>query len=163
MTRKNNVAKNIVPFSYPLSFFDVWEDIEREMRDSWRPFADTRMAPVLEMREEKGRLTIKAELPGIDKKDLDINLDGDTLTINAETKKDSAGDKKHRSRGSHYSRYFHAVTLPYPVKGDKVTATLNKGVLELKLPKAEEPTARKIEIKAEVPKIEAKKKETNKG
>ena len=159
MVRKNSVKKDIIPFSRPMSLFDVLEELEKEMWDSWRPFPETGLIPHTDMFEKKGQLIMKAELPGINKKDLDISLEGDRLTIKAETKEEGTGDKKHHSRGRHYRQYFHSVMLPYPVNKDKVSATLNKGVLELTLPKAEEVKAKKIEIKAEIPKIAAKKRE----
>lgn len=159
MVRKNNVGKEIVPFTYPLSFFDVWGELEREMWDSWKPFPEMGLVPGTEMREEKGRLIVKTELHGIAKKDLDISLEDGRLTIKAETKHEGTGGKKKGFAERHYNRYFHSVTLPYAVKGDKATATFNKGVLELKLPKAEETGTRKIAVKAEVPRIEARKKE----
>ena len=63
----------------------------------------------------------------------------------------------------YYGQYFRSVTLPYLVKEDDISATFDytfdNGVLELRLPKAEEVKAKKIEIKAHLPKGEAKKRQ----
>ena len=112
MVRKNDAKKDIVPFTYPLDLFDVWGELEREMWDSWKPFPETGKIPGVEIYEEKGRLILKTELPGIAKKDLDISLEGGMLTIKAETKGEGAGGKKKGSVKRHYNRYFPAVTLP---------------------------------------------------
>ena len=64
-----------------------------------------------------------------------------------------------RTRERYYSKYFRSVTLPCPVMEDKVTATFDNGVLELRLPKAEKIKPRKIEIKAHLPEGETKKRQ----
>ena len=91
---------------------------------------------------------IKAELPGIRKKDLDISLDGDVLTIKAEKK-----EKKEEKGTTHYTRerrfgqYIRYMTLPTYVDAEKVAATLKKDLLEIRLPKAEKPESKRIEVK----------------
>ena len=94
---------------------------------------------------------MKTELPGIGKEDLDITLEGDRLTIKAEKKEEVNEDATYHTRERYYGQYFRSVTLPYPVKGNKIDATFENGVLELRLPKAEEAKARRIEIKARLP------------
>jgi HSP20 family protein len=116
--------------------------------------------------EEKDQLVIKTELPGIDKNDLDISLEGDRLTIKAEKKEEITEEATHHIRERYYGRYFRSVTLPYPVKADNISATFDNGVLELRLPKAEEVKAKKIEIKAQLPETGTSKRQRkprNKG
>jgi HSP20 family protein len=113
----------------------------------------------MDMYEEKGKLVVKTELPGIKSEDLDVKLEGDTLSIKAEKKEEVKEDKTHHTRERYYGSYFRSVKLPYPVKEDKVSATLEEGVLEVKLPKAEEVEAKKIEVKAQLPQGETKKRE----
>jgi len=102
---------------------------------------------------------MKTELPGIDKKDLDVILEGDRLTIKAEKKEEGKEDATHHTRERYYGQYFRSVTLPYPVKEGEISATFDNGVLELRLPKAEEVKTKKIEIKAELTEGETKKRE----
>jgi HSP20 family protein len=134
------------------------DTLVREMWDSWEPITlEGSLVPHTDMYEGEGQLVIKTELPGIDKKDLDVTLEGDRLIIKGEKKEEVKEDATHRIHERYYGRYFRSLTLPYPVKESEISATLEDGVLELRLPKAEEVKARKIEIKVQVPQIETKK------
>ena len=108
------------------------------------------------MRE--GELVMKTELPGIGREDLDITLEGDRLSIRAEKKEEAVEDATHHARERYYGQYFRSVTLPYAVKEEGIAATMENGVLEIRLPKAEEVKAKKIEIKAQLPKGRRKAK-----
>ena len=102
---------------------------------------------------------MKTELLVIDQKDLDIGLEGDRLTIKAERKEEVKEDTTHHTREMYYGRYYRSVTLPYHVKEDKITATYDNGMLELRLPKAEEVKTKKIGIKAQIPESKIKKRQ----
>jgi HSP20 family protein len=115
--------------------------------------------PHTDIYEEKDELVMKTELPGIDKKDVDVSLEGDRLTIKAEKKEEVKEDATHHTRERYYGQYYRSVTLPYPVKEGEISATFDKGVLELRLPRAEEVKPKKIEIKGHLPEIETKKRE----
>ena len=150
----------VIPFYRPLSLFDEIDRFTREMWDAWRPFTmEHSLVPHTDMYEENGQLVLKTELPGIDKKDLDVTLEGDRLNIKAEKKEEVKEDATHHTRERYYGQYFRSITLPYPVKEGEISATFDNGVLELRLPKAEEVKAKKIEIKAELPQGETKKRE----
>ena len=149
------------PFYRPMSLLDEIEELTREMWGSWRPgaFANT-FVPRTEMYEEKGELVIKTELPGIKKEDLDVTLEGDTLTIKAEKKEEEAAEEStYHTRERYYGHYFRSTTLPFHVDSDRISATFKDGVLELRLPKAEEVDAKRIEVKAQLPKTEGKKRQ----
>ncbi len=93
--------------------------------------------PKVDVVERDDSVVVRAELPGVDKKDLDISLTEDSVTITAEIKKESEEEKGdyHRreiSRGS----FSRSVTLPAAVQGDQAKADFKDGVLELTLPKA---------------------------
>jgi HSP20 family protein len=91
---------------------------------------------------------MKTELPGINKEDINITLQSDRLTIKAEKKEVVVDDAACYARERQYGQYFRSVTLPFPIKEDEISATFENGVLELRLYKAEESKAKKIEIKA---------------
>ena len=163
MKKVTRTGKELVAEYRPLSIVDVWDELSREIWDSWSPFTlEDGLFPSTDLHEEKGQLVMKTELPGMDAKDLDITLDGDRLTIKAEkegeTKKGKSGDGRERS----YQEYYHSVTLPYPVKEDKIKVKFERGVLELRLPR-EELKAKKIEIKTQLPRGETKKLEEKPG
>jgi len=130
------------------------------MWDTSRLFTrEQSLLPHTDIYEEKSQLVMKTELPDIDKKDLDVTLEGDRFTIKAEKKEEVKEDATHNTRERYYGQYYRSVTLPYPVKEGEIAATLDNGVLELRLPKAEEVQAKKIEVKAETPQGETKKRE----
>ncbi|MFC1931063.1 Hsp20/alpha crystallin family protein [Chloroflexota bacterium] len=158
--RRNGGDRALVPFYHPLSMLGEMDRFASEMWDAWRPFTvDQNLVPHTDIYEEKDQLVMKTELPGIDKKDLDISLEGDRLTIKAEKKEEVKEDTTHHTRERYYGTYFRSLTLPYLVKEGEISATFDNGVLELRLPKAEEVKAKKIEIKAQLPKGETKKRE----
>jgi HSP20 family protein len=157
--RGNGGHRALVPFFGTPSLLDEIDMLSKDVWDSWKPFTSAgNLLPKTDMYEEKGHLVVKAELPGIGKEDVDITLEGDRLTIKAEKKGESAEDTTHHTRERYYGQYYRSVTLPYPVKEEKVSATMENGVLEIKLPKAEEVKAKKIEIKAQLPKSKRKTK-----
>jgi HSP20 family protein len=131
------------PFFHP---FSLIEEVEEMARSAF----DTSLTPKIDMFEEENELVIKAELPGIRKKDLDISLDGDVLTIKAEKKEEKeAGEKgtTHYTRERRFGQYIRYMTLPARVDAEKVSATLKKGLLEMRLPKAAGSESKKIEVK----------------
>jgi HSP20 family protein len=108
------------------------------------------MTPKTDMFEEEDQLVIKAEMPGVGKKDLDISLEGDVLTIKAEKKEEKEEGEKgttNYTRERRFGQYIRYMTLPSRVDADNITATLKKGLLEIRMPKAEAPKPKQIEIK----------------
>ena len=126
--------------------FRLLEEVEEMAKSAF----DADMTPKLDMFEEDGQLIIKAEMPGISKKDLDISLENDILTIKAEKKEEKEEGEKgttNYTRERRFGQYIRYMTLPTRVDAENITATLKKGLLEIKMPKAEELKAKQIEIK----------------
>ena len=130
----------VSPWFRPFSLLD---EVEEMAREAFEPTFD------LDMYEEGNELVVKAELPGIDRKNIDISVEDDVLTIKAEKKAE-----KERKESSYYytereyGTYERCMALPTRVDADKVTATAKNGVLEIRLPKAEVPETKKIEVTA---------------
>jgi HSP20 family protein len=106
--------------------------------------------PALDMSETNDQVRVTAELPGLNKEDVEISVEGDSLMLSGEKKE----EKEQREGGYHRSeRYYGAFTrrvlLPCQVNFDKAEATFKNGVLTVMLPKTEEAKhkRRKIEIK----------------
>jgi len=154
----------LLPFRRPMSLLDDIDGLARDFWTSWRPgLYGTASIPHTYMYEEKGVLVIKTELPGISEKDLEITLEGDMLTVKAERKEEVTEDVTHHTRERYLGRYFRSMSLPYHVNADKVSATFENGVLELRLPKAEETEAKRIEVKTKLPTGERKKRQQKSG
>jgi HSP20 family protein len=148
------------PFYRPISLLDDIDQLARDFWSSWQPgFFGMTLVPHTDMYEEKDHLVIKTELPGITEKDLEVTLEGDVLTIRAEKKEEGTEDATHHTRERYYGKYVRSMTLPFHLDGEKISATLENGVLELRVPKAEEVKAKRIEVKAQLPQGERKQRQ----
>ena len=131
---------------YPeLDFFDrFFEDMRMP-----RLFSEEReWAPAFDVSETEKELIVKAEVPGMDKKDIHINLSEGLLTIKGEKKQEKKDEKEnYHCVERRYGTFSRTMRLPFEVEAAKVNATYNDGVLKLTLPKAEPAKAKEIEIK----------------
>jgi HSP20 family protein len=123
-------------------FFDMDLPISRRL------FGDGEWAPRVDVIEGKGNITVKAEIPGCEAKDIDVKLDGRTLKISGEKKqeKEEKEENFHRVERS-YGSFCRMVELPAEVIQEDIDALYKKGVLKLVFKKARESEAKKIEIK----------------
>lgn len=105
--------------------------------------------PRIDFKVDDGHYRVTAELPGVSKEDISVNVDLNTLTISGEKryeKEDERGDYYFRETG--YGSFSRSINLPTEVDEKQVDATFENGVLELVLPAKEETRTRKqIEIK----------------
>jgi len=106
--------------------------------------------PAVDIKDTGENLVVKAEVPGFDKKDINISLTGDTITISGkmqEEKEEKKAQYLYRERVS--GSFTRSFTLPVPVDREKVKATCKDGVLEIILPKAEEAKTKEIKVNVE--------------
>ncbi|MCX7831875.1 MAG: Hsp20/alpha crystallin family protein [Actinobacteria bacterium] len=106
-------------------------------------------SPSVEMYETDNELVVKAELPGLSSKDVDITLTDDALTIKGEKKESEEvkGENYYRKE-TRYGSFHRTIPIPLPIKKEDVKASFKDGVLEIRLPKAKEST-KGIKIKIE--------------
>lgn len=137
--------------------FGELSSIRREMDRLWnRVFGETSLArtfaeewsPRMDLSETKDNLVVKAEIPGVEAKDVNVNITGNVLTIRGEKKK----EEEEKDEQRHYVERYHgsfqrSFQLPANVKTDKIEATFDKGILQVTLPKTEEAKKKEIEIK----------------
>lgn len=110
-------------------------------------FAD--WSPSVDVEEEEDKYVIKADLPGVDKKDIDVKLENGVISIRGEKKTEKEtgkGTKRHRTERFH-GTFARSFTLPDAVMEDKVDASYKDGVLLLTIPKSEEVKPKSIDIK----------------
>lgn len=102
----------------------------------------------MEISESDDALTVKAEVPGFEAKDLDIQVQGNRLTISGkhEAKEENKKGKTIYSE-CRANEIFRSVTLPADVESSKVTATLKDGVISIELPKTERAKSVRVETK----------------
>lgn len=120
-------------------FSGEWPTLE-PVRREW--------APSLDVSETKNNIVVKAEVPGLEPKDIDISLTGGVLTIKGEKKqeKEEKDENYHRIERS-YGTFTRSVRVPQEVQSDKIEATYKDGVLKITLPKSEEAKKKEIKIK----------------
>ena len=138
------------PFGGELSSF------HREMDRLWdrffgeTPFArlpSEEWAPSIDVSETKDNFIVKAELPGLEAKDVNVTVSGNLLTIKGEKKKEEEEkDEHHYCSERYYGSFQRVFQLPTSVQADKVEATFDKGVLKVTIPKAEEAKKKEIEV-----------------
>jgi HSP20 family protein len=140
-----------------------WEELERieeEMEDMTRlfsrhfPWARMRervngWLPAVDMVERKDEILVRADLPGMHEKDIEVNVQDGMLTLRGERKE----EREEKDEDYYYcersaGKFFRSLALPAGVDAEHVKATFKNGVLEVHVPRAKEAKAKKIEIKA---------------
>lgn len=129
---------------------DVWglqSDINRLFDAFMTPFEGTEirrnLSPKLDVAETKDKFEIKAEMPGIDEKDIDVSMDDGVLTISGEKKTEAENDDKgYWLKECSYGSFSRSIRLPENIADDKIVAKFDKGVLMIDVPK-KEPTVTK--------------------
>ncbi|MGF1643990.1 MAG: Hsp20/alpha crystallin family protein [Thiotrichales bacterium] len=139
-----------------------FEEMEKRMeelfhRDWWKPLRDwpewsgfPRMelkSPRVDIIDRETELVVRAELPGVEKKDLDVTMTDNTVTIKGNTTQESKdeGENYYRRETMHGS-FIRTLTLPSSVDSTQVKANFQNGVLELVAPKVEKAHRRSIAI-----------------
>lgn len=105
-------------------------------------------SPSIDLYEDKDNLTVKAELPGMNKEEIEISLHEGIFSLSGERKSEQKVEERETHRSERFVGRFHrTITLPSPVDAEKVKATYKDGILTVVLPKAEEAKPRQIPIK----------------
>jgi HSP20 family protein len=121
-----------------------------DVEPAWRPVSTFSFsAPAIDMSEDDKAYKISAELPGLDPKDVDVSVSGNTLVLKGEKRQ----EKEEKDKNYHYSEraygsFQRAFELPASVDHPKIAADFSKGVLTITLPKT--PDAQKQQKKIEV-------------
>ncbi|MCF6254215.1 MAG: Hsp20/alpha crystallin family protein [Thiomicrorhabdus sp.] len=102
--------------------------------------------PVVDIYETDDDFIVKAELPGVEKDDVQVHIENGILTIRGE-KKTEIEDKKHHRIECSYGSFVRSFTLPQSIKTGEIEAEYKEGILNLILPKSEEAKPNQIEVK----------------
>lgn len=126
----------------------LFESPMAEMTQSSHQFLSGWM-PSVDLYEDKDNLYLKAELPGMNKEDIEISIHEGVLTLSGERKQDPKYDSAEVYRAERFlGRFQRTLTLPTLVNTEAVKATYKDGLLHVVLPKAEESKPKHIEVKA---------------
>ena len=133
-----------------------FDDLRREMDQLFDTFAGSgsprmtwrsRGFPAVNVWEDAECVYAEAEVPGVTKDDIDIQVQGDELTIKGKRKAMDADDSVYHRRERGTGDFARFLTLPVEINASKVDATLNNGVLLLTLPKAASARPKQITVK----------------
>jgi HSP20 family protein len=152
------MANELIRYREP---FQQLERMGREMDRLWDSFFEDRPTvrgrewmgdwlPSLDLSETKNEFVVKAEVPGMTAKDIDISLNGGVLSIRGEKKQ----EREEKEENYHfvertYGSFNRSIRLPGGVHSDKIKASYKDGVLKVTLPKSEEGKRREVKIKVE--------------
>ena len=116
-------------------------------RPSWIALRERAWSPNVDIAETDEEITVKAELPGMTKEDVNISITDNILTLKGEKKqeKEIKEENYHRVERS-YGSFQRSFVLPMGIQSEKVKATFKNGVLNINIPKAEEVKPKQIEI-----------------
>jgi HSP20 family protein len=106
--------------------------------------------PIIDVFEEKDDIVVKAELPGMEKDNIDVNLTDHRLTIKGEKKKEDEVKEENYYRAERsYGSFLRTLDLPKDVRADKVKASFKNGILEIRMPKTEEARTKEVKVKVD--------------
>jgi HSP20 family protein len=120
-----------------------------------RPFGERvalegEWAPAIDVYEDANNVFVKAELPGLTDKDVDVNIVDNTLVIRGEKKKEEEKKEQNYYRIERsYGAFQRSIPLPNAVEPEKVKASFKGGVLEIEMPKKEEAKPKQIKVTSE--------------
>ena len=128
------------------------DEVNRFFQNPWGELARsseffTGWAPALDLYEDKDQLTLKAELPGMKKEEIDIAIEDGVLSISGERKRgEDCGEAESYRSERFFGRFNRSLTLPRPVDVNKVKASYKDGILTVTLPKTEAARPKQIEV-----------------
>ena len=140
--------------------FGLHREIDRlfnEFAQGMGPSGLQNIVPNIEISETDKAIEISAEMPGLERKDVEISIEDDTLTIRGEKKvEEDNKDKNVQHSERSYGVFLRVLQLPPGIDPSSVQATMSNGVLKITIPKPAKPEPKKIEVKEEPPRQETK-------
>jgi len=141
-----------------LARWDPFKDLEELQERVNRVFQDhfgrghageRTWAPIVDIYEDENNIVLRAELPGMRKEDINIEVTKDSLSITGERKFDSDDKKNYVRVERPYGPFARTFAINAPFDASAVKASYKDGILELTIPKSEEVKPKKIEVVAE--------------
>jgi HSP20 family protein len=147
-SREGRRTQALLPrFEAPFRLWEEFEPVFERFFGTWPTPAEMMEVPGyrgLRLEETEKEYLVRAELPGFEPAEVTVTLLGNVLTIEA---KHGEEPKEGEAKERHYAHAKRSVTLPAEAELEKLEATYRNGILEVRLPKAPEAVARRIEVK----------------
>jgi len=110
-------------------------------------FSDTVWRPSVDIAETEDHYELKAEIPGLSKKEIKISVENNVLTLSGEKKhEEETSNKNYHRVETQYGRFERSFQLPEQVKAEEIKARYNNGVLTVEIPKAEKVKPKEIAV-----------------
>ncbi|NQV37504.1 MAG: Hsp20/alpha crystallin family protein [Candidatus Marinimicrobia bacterium] len=139
---RNNMISNFNEWDRFLTDFFGDMNVQAQNSSNWNPNVD--------IQETNDEYIVTADLPGLKKKDINISLKENTLSISGERNVESKDEKKNHYRMERgFGQFNRSFRLPDEILEDKISANFKDGVLTVEIPKAEEVKPKEIEIKVQ--------------
>ena len=133
--------------AHPRPFFQLFDDFFAPMAWSNSSQSTEKLLPSVDIYEKEGRIHITAELPGVPKENIHVDVKGRTLTLSGESSSDKeATDENSYRRERRYGHLERTFNLAFDIDPEKIEARYENGVLRLVIPRPEEQTAKQITI-----------------
>ncbi len=138
------------PFQDLLDVKDDFDKVVDKIFGEELEIFERKKFPIVDIYEDGENIILKAELPGVKKEDISVNITGDTITISGKKEEEKEVKEKNYYRKERKSGSFtRSFTLPCEIDKENVKATFKNGILEIVLPKVEKEKTKQIEIKVE--------------
>jgi HSP20 family protein len=134
---------------------DLRQEIDRLFEDPFSLLTDNTSffqdwSPSVDIYEDKDKYVVKAELPGMRRDDIEVSMNGDTLTISGERKQEEEKKEGQNYRSERFfGRFQRSITLPAEVQANKIDASYKDGILTITLPKSEAAKPKQIPVKTQ--------------
>lgn len=147
--------KALIPWRSPVSFLSPmrqdWDEMLQRFFGNFEENGGTALAawaPQVDVEETSDAMLVKADLPGVDPKDIEINVQDRTLTLRGEKHEEREDKQKQFHRIERFAgSFFRSIPLPVEADIEKISATSNKGVVTVTIPKKASAQPRKVTVK----------------
>ena len=130
-------------------FGSLWRESGGAQEDEWQ--GRTLWSPQIDVQQRKDSVIVRADLPGVSKENVQVEVEGDALIISGqrrEEREEGGDDQSYRLVERSYGSFYRSVPLPQGVDPDQIVAAMRDGVLTVTLPLAENARPRRIEIQS---------------
>ncbi|BAZ10333.1 heat shock protein Hsp20 [Calothrix sp. NIES-4071] len=136
-----------------LKRYNPWQELnalQRQMNSLFESYQPTAKAPAVELQETDEALLLKLELPGVEAKDVEIQVAEKAVSISAERKSETKTEADGKVRSEfYYGKFQRVIPLPARIQNTEVKADFKDGILNLTLPKAEAEKNKVVKVNLE--------------
>lgn len=139
---------NLIPFTESNKLLST---LQAELNSLIYPESEkyTLWSPHIDIQTTDDKYIVTADIPGVDPKDINVNIEGNILTIDGERKSEKTEEKAGYTRTERFAgKFFRQLSLPEAVAANDILAKCDKGVLKLTIPKVQKRAVKKIEVKS---------------